>query len=424
MAINANPVRGTRDFLPKEMRLREAMQSIILDVYRDAGFQRIQTPILEDIERLNKSEGGENLSLIFKILKRGEKLDLTKPDLTENDVADSGLRYDLTMPLSRYYAAHRADLRSPFKVIQIDRVYRAERPQKGRYREFFQCDIDIIGDPSNRAEIELIHTTAKALSALGFTDFTVRINDRRLLTGLITSSGFAPEAVGSVCITFDKLDKIGADGVREELLAKGYDPAVVETFTDKLLGGGIGDLASAGALSGCPEAAESVRTIMDAVEALAEGRFRIEYDPSLVRGMGYYTGTIFEIASPKFSSSIAGGGRYDRMVGKFLGEDVPAVGFSIGFERISDILSAMAEAGEPLPFELGKPRLALLYDADGEFAAVLREAEALRAEGYEVTTVPRAKKLGKQFAALFRDGFTAYHICGEEGIKELIANAQ
>ncbi|MBR5741163.1 MAG: ATP phosphoribosyltransferase regulatory subunit, partial [Firmicutes bacterium] len=292
MAINANPVRGTRDFLPKEMRLREAMQSVILDVYKDAGFQRIQTPILEDIERLNKSEGGENLSLIFKILKRGEKLDLTKPGLTENDVADAGLRYDLTMPLSRYYAAHRAELRTPFKVIQLDRVYRAERPQKGRYREFFQCDIDIIGDPSNRAETELIHTTAKALSALGFDDFTVRINDRRLLTGLITSSGFTPEAVPSVCIIFDKLDKIGADGVREELLAKGYDPAVVASFMEKLLAGdangGIRDLKTAGELAGCPGAAESVAEIMVSVKALAGERFRIEYDPSLVRGMGYY----------------------------------------------------------------------------------------------------------------------------------------
>ncbi len=423
MAINANPVRGTRDFLPKEMRLREAMQAIILDIYQNAGFQRIQTPILEDIERLNKSDGGENLSLIFKILKRGEKLDLTKPDLTENDIADAGLRYDLTMPLSRYYAAHRAELRSPFKVIQLDRVYRAERPQKGRYREFFQCDIDIIGDPSNRAETELIHTTAKALSALGFDDFTVRINDRRLLTGLILSSGFTAGEVPSVCIIFDKLDKIGADGVREELLAKGFDPVACAAFMDRLLAGdgagGIRDLAAVGALSGCPEAAESVRTIMTAVETLAEGRFRIEYDPSLVRGMGYYTGTIFEIASPKFNSSIAGGGRYDKMVGKFLGEDVPAVGFSIGFERISDILTAALEAGEPLPFGLGKPRLALLYDAEGDFAAVLREAEALRSEGYEVTTAVRAKKLGKQFAALARDGFAAYHIIGEEGIKEL-----
>ncbi|MBE6036254.1 MAG: histidine--tRNA ligase [Clostridiales bacterium] len=413
MTISANPVRGTRDYLPKEMRLREAMQNIILNVYQEAGFQRIHTPILEDIERLDKSDGGENLNLIFKILKRGQKLDLTKENLTENDLADAGLRFDLTMPLSRYYANNRAELRMPFKVIQIDQVFRAERPQKGRLREFFQCDIDIIGDESSRAETELIHTTAKALKALGFTDFTVRINDRRILTGLILTAGFQPEDVGSVCITFDKLDKIGAEGVKKELLEKGYPENVVEKFAGSLLAGGISDLSAAGELCGNPEAAAGLAAIMDRAKTLAAGSYNVEYDPSLVRGMGYYTGTIFEIASPKFKSSIAGGGRYDKMIGKYLGEDIPAVGFSIGFERIFEILSE----SEEIPFALGKDRLALLYNAEDDFIEVIKKAEELRAEGYAVATMVKAKKLGKQFTNLEKDGFLGAHILGEEGIK-------
>ena len=413
MTISANPVRGTRDYLPKEMRLREAMQNIILNVYQEAGFQRIHTPILEDIERLDKSDGGENLNLIFKILKRGQKLDLTKENLTENDLADAGLRFDLTMPLSRYFANNRAELRMPFKVIQIDQVFRAERPQKGRLREFFQCDIDIIGDETSRAETELIHTTAKALKALGFTDFTVRINDRRILTGLILTAGFQPEDVGSVCITFDKLDKIGAEGVQKELLEKGYPEAVVEKFAASLLAGGISDLSAAGELCGNPEAAEGLAAIMDRAKTLAAGSYNVEYDPSLVRGMGYYTGTIFEIASPKFKSSIAGGGRYDKMIGKYLGEDIPAVGFSIGFERIFEILSE----SEDIPFALGKDRLALLYNAEDDFIEVIQKAEELRAEGYAVATMVKAKKLGKQFTNLEKDGFFGAHILGEEGIK-------
>lgn len=409
MAANTNPVRGTRDFLYQEVLLRDYVQGVILDTYRECGFTRIATPALENIELLDKSDGGENLSLIFKILKRGQKLDLSKPDLRESDLTDIGLRYDLTLPLSRYFANNRAKLREPFKVIQIDKVYRAERPQKGRMREFFQCDIDILGDKSMEAEIELIYVTAKALRKLGFDDFTVRVNDRRILTDMIVAAGFAPEQAPSVCITFDKLDKIGPDGVRQELLEKGFSGETVSRFCDVALG--EGDLLEA-AERFCTDK-EVVQNLKDAMEKsrlLAGGAYKVVYDKSLVRGMGYYTGMVFEIASDKFAASIAGGGRYDKMVGKLCGDDVPAVGFSIGFERILEILT---QSGFQPPKT--KPRVALLYErGQDDFLAVLRRAEEIRAGGSQVAVIAKGKKLGKQLDALKEEGFDSRMIFGRD----------
>lgn len=413
MTLNANPVRGTRDFLPAEMRIRDAMQAIILRSYTNNGYQRIHTPMLEDIERLDKSDGGENLNMIFKILKRGQKLDLAKEGLEENDLTDMGLRFDLTLPLTRYYANNRNELRTPFKVIQIGEVFRAERPQKGRLREFYQCDIDIIGDSSRDAEIELIYTTAKTLQALGFADFVVRINDRQILFDIIESAGFAKEDVLSVCITFDKLDKIGSEGVEAELTEKGFPVAAVTKFMEILAADSFSTLEQVEQYCSDKSVIAELRRVIDSVEALAGGAYRIEYDKSLVRGMGYYTGTIFEIASSKFSGSIAGGGRYDKMVGNFLGEDIPAVGFSIGFERISEILLN----SEEIAFNTGGQRIALLYGAEDDFVAVVRRADALRAEGYDVCTVAKGKKVGKQLGALERDGFNGCCFFGEEELK-------
>lgn len=398
MKMNALPVRGTKDFLPQEMEVRDYIRSEIENTYKSYGFQKINTPIMEDIERLNKSDGGENLSMIFKLLKRGQKLDLSKADLSEDDLVDSGLRYDLTMPLSRYFANNRQFLNMPFKAIQIDKVFRAERPQKGRFREFYQCDIDIIGDSSINAEMELIAATTSALKAIGFSGFTVRINDRRILSDMIVSAGFGADDVASVSISFDKLDKVGLDGVKAELLEKGYDAAVVEKFM-AILAEAEGDALSAAAkFCANAEVVENVKKVLDFANAISEGEFNAVYDKSLVRGMGYYTGMVFEIVSPKFGSSVAGGGRYDNMVGKFLGESVPAVGFSIGFERITSIL---AEEGYVPPI---KQKVVLAYNGEDDFASVVAKTKALQNDGYIVTMLKRSKKFGKQLDALIAGG--------------------
>jgi len=398
MKMNAQPVRGTKDFLPKEMEIRDYIRHEIEETYKSYGFQKINTPIMEDIERLNKSDGGENLSMIFKLLKRGQKLDLSLPNLSEDDLVDSGLRYDLTMPLSRYFANNRQFLNLPFKAIQIDKVFRAERPQKGRFREFYQCDIDIIGDNSINAEMELIAATTSALKAIGFKDFTLRINDRRILTDMIIAAGFKAEEVASVCISFDKLDKVGLDGVKGELLEKGYDATVVEKFMAILSEAETDALTAAEKFCTNAEVVENIKKVLNFANAISGGEFQAVYDKSLVRGMGYYTGQVFEIVSPKFGSSVAGGGRYDNMVGKFLGESVPAVGFSIGFERITTIL---AEEGYQPPL---KEKVILAYNGEDDFADVVNKARELQAKGYLVTALKRSKKFGKQVDALVASG--------------------
>ena len=398
MKMNAQPVRGTKDFLPKEMEIRDFIRSQIEDTYKSFGFNKISTPIMEDIERLNKSDGGENLSMIFKLLKRGQKLDLSQPDLSEDDLVDSGLRYDLTMPLSRYFANNRQFLMQPFKAIQIDKVFRAERPQKGRFREFYQCDIDIIGDASVQAEMELIAASTSALNAIGFSDFTLRINDRRILTDMIKAAGFNQDEVGSVCISFDKLDKVGMDGVKTELLEKGYHPEVVEKFMGILNEAETDALKAAEKFSSDVTVVDNLRKVIDFANRISEGKFNAVYDKSLVRGMGYYTGMVFEIVSPKFGSSVAGGGRYDEMIGKFLGESVPAVGFSIGFERICSIL---LEEGFVPPL---KEKAVLAYNQDDDFALVALKARELQEKGYMVTMLKRSKKFGKQLDLLIADG--------------------
>ncbi len=420
MGISVQPVRGTRDYLPEEVRVRDAIKATILRSYENNGFSKIQTPMLEDIERLDKSEGGENLNMIFRILKRGQKLDLNKEGLTEKDLVDSGLRFDLTLPLSRYFANNRAQLRVPFKVIQIGQVFRAERPQKGRLRQFYQCDIDIIGDASPEAEIELIHTTAKTLLELGFDDFTVRINDRRILFDMIEFAGFPSEDVLSVCITFDKLDKIGLDGVREELVEKGFAATTIDRFieaitTDQALG-----VSAMTDYCADQSVIEQLKYIIGSIEELGRGKYHIEYEKSLVRGMGYYTGTIFEVVSPRFNSSIAGGGRYDKMIGKLIGEDIPAVGFSIGFERIAEIMLN----SEDMKFKFPEKRLALLYQKEDSFVQVLQKADALRAEGYDVCTLVKGKKPGKQLASLAAEGYGFALIFGQDEIKDLTAQEQ
>ena len=410
--MKISPVRGTNDYLPAEVLVRDYLQSTILETYRSCGFERITTPIIEDAENLDKSDGGENLNLIFKIMKRGEKFDEALASGDPKQFADMGLRYDLTLPLTRYYANNRAKLPNPFKVIQIDRVYRAERPQKGRLREFVQCDIDIIGSSSYTAEVELISTTAKALLNIGFTNFRIRINDRRLLRSIITNAGFAEDACDSVCISLDKLDKVGAEGVAAELLEKGF----AQDCVDKLmvsLGKSPFTLDDAEALLGDLDCIRSLRRIMDAANALADGKFAVEYDMTLVRGQGYYTGTVFEIESPEFRGAIGGGGRYDNLIGKFLGESIPAVGFSIGFERIAAILLDGKYAMPSL-----RQKKAVIYTEEN-FPTALRRAESMRADGKtDVALVEAQKKLGKLFGRLEEAGFCSCVIeeTGEEKV--------
>ena len=410
--MKTQPLKGMRDLLPREQALRDYIQGKILETYRAAGFQRISTPILEDMENLDKSDGGDNLNLIFKVLKRGDKLAAALQKGEEKALSDMGLRYDLTLPLSRYYAANRNELPNPFKVIQTDRVYRAERPQKGRLREFVQCDIDILGDSSPNAEVELIDVTARALLAIGFTDFTVNVNDRRILRAMLEAMGFAPDTLDSVCISFDKLDKIGPDGVHGELVEKGFPQEAADRL-DAFLRAGDFSLEAVTAQLPDPSLTADLQYVLTTAEQAAAGRYQLAYAPSLVRGQGYYTGMVFEVTCPQFGGAVAGGGRYDNMVGKFIGQQVPAVGFSIGFERVCGIL---LEQGCDIPG--ARPRLALLYLKDADFAQVLAKAERLRAD-YDVTILAQAKKLGKQFGTLEAAGYNAVAFADNEDIKLL-----
>ena len=415
--MKTTPLKGMKDILPREQRIRDYVQGEILKTYRAAGFERISTPIMEDMENLDKSDGGDNLNLIFKVLKRGDKLEHALASGDEKQLSDMGLRYDLTLPLSRYYAANRNELPSPFKVIQTDRVYRAERPQKGRLREFVQCDIDILGDSSPNAEVELIDVTARALLKIGFTGFTVNINDRRILRAMLEKMGFAADQLDSVCISFDKMDKIGADGVKAELTEKGFAAEAVQALDDFLRAGDF-SLDTVAARVDDEALTADLRYVIAASEKVAGGRYGIAYAPSLVRGQGYYTGMVFEVTCPQFSGAVAGGGRYDNMVGKFIGQQVPAVGFSIGFERVCGIL---LEQGYQIPG--AKPKMALLYLKDADFAAVLAKAESLRAD-YDVTVLPQAKKLGKQFGTLEAAGYNAVAFADNDDVKLLGQKAE
>ena len=403
MKINA--LKGMKDILPAEQRMRDYVQGKILQTYREAGFERISTPMLEDAENLDKSDGGENLNLIFKVLKRGDKLDsaLSTNPVEEKSLSDMGLRYDLTLPLTRFYAANRNELQTPFKVIQTDRVFRAERPQKGRSREFVQCDIDILGDNSPNAEVELIDVTARALMNIGFTDFYINVNDRRILRNMLESMGFAPDTLDSVCISFDKLDKIGSDGVAAELTEKQFPQNAVKALKD-FLAASSDEISLESVVAKCsdPSVANDLKYIIETATEVAGGKYKIKYCPSLVRGQGYYTGAVFEIATPLFGGAVGGGGRYDNLIGKFIGQQVPAVGFSIGFERICSIL---LEKNYKIPDE--REKCAFLYDDSVPFAEIMKSAEALRKD-YNVAIIKRAKKPGPQYDMLEKQGYTKF----------------
>ncbi len=410
--MKASTVKGMNDYLPKEVRMRQHLQDVIVNTYQSCGFERIMTPIIEDIDNLDKSEGGDNLNLIFKIMKRGDKLEKAIAQEKYDEIADMGLRYDLTLPLSRYYANNKDKLMTPMKCIQVDRVYRAERPQKGRLREFIQCDIDIIGTTSYTAEVELMNTTAKALLNIGLKNFKIKVNDRQLLRSILMTAGFEEAQLDSVCITFDKLDKIGVEGVKAELEEKGFAGEAIANLC-KALEVKPFTIEAARELCQDTECIDRMEKIIAAAKKFADGRYQVEYEMSLVRGQGYYTGTVFEIESLDFKGAVAGGGRYDNLIGKFLNESVPAVGFSIGFERIFSILTEM---GYQIPDQ--KKRVAVLFD-EHDFMAAAEKAEELRAE-YDVAMFVKPKKVGKYLDKLKDQGYDAFWNYGQsEELKEL-----
>lgn len=396
------PLKGMNDFVPRDAAIRDYMISKISEVYKSFGYERIYTPAIEDIENIDNKEGGENQKLIFKILKRGEKLDKALENDEFNKLSDMGLRYDLTLPLTRFYANNRANLPLIGKFIQIDRVYRAERPQRGRDREFYQCDIDVIGNKSINAEIELITATGRALLTLPIGEFSIRINHRQILRASLLKMGFNESDLDEVCISLDKLDKINADGVKNELLAKGYNETAINNLISFI--SSEVTLNKVEELLGDNSDLADLKYVINGASELAQGNYKIIYDFTLVRGQGYYTGCVFEIASIKFGGTIGGGGRYDNLIGKFIGESVPAVGFSIGFERIYAILK---DSNFKIP---NQNKLAIIYKND--YVTAMKFADSYR-ENYQVSLFEFPKKMGKLLNRIELEGYKAYIIYDE-----------
>ena len=404
--------KGMRDILPREAEIREYLLNKMKKTYASFGFSQIETPCVEHIENLTSKQGGDNEKLIFKILKRGEKLSDAAEGLNVDELVDSGLRYDLTVPLSRYYSNNAANLSLPFKAMQIGPVWRADRPQKGRFRQFVQCDIDIFGDATNSAEIELITATSTYLESIGIGGVTIMINDRRILAGMARAAGFDEAVFAQVFITLDKYDKIGESGIEKELLELGYDSACVAKYMEifrgamaaenrfEYLEAALGENVEVGVIANLGE-------IVDAVATISGGRFNLDFDPTLVRGMGYYTGVIFEIKSEDFKgSSIGGGGRYDKMIGNFTGQNTPACGFSIGFERI---VAALVEKNFK-PSEATE-KTAVLYDkrmSTQDFALMQKAAMAARENGKIVLVQKMNKNVGFQKQKLEAEGYSRF----------------
>ena len=410
MALAKKPVNGMKDILPEEMKIRDYVQGIIKETYRSFGFTPIETPCMENIGNLSSKQGGENEKLIFKVLKRGEKLKLEEAK-EEADVVDFGMRYDLTVPLARFYSNNANDLPSPFKALQMGNVWRADRPQRGRYRQFMQCDIDILGEPSNLAEIELILATTTTIGRIGFENFEIHINERRILKAMALYSGFPEESFDIVCIILDKMDKIGKDGVAEELEKEGFSKESIEKYLSlfdgveqaenglKYLADTLADFLEDGVY-------ENLQEIITAVEATKTAKFDLIFDPTLVRGMGYYTGTIFEIVMPQLGAACGGGGRYDKMIGRFTGNDVPACGFSIGFERIVLLLM---ESNFKIPTEPEKKAYLIEkgYPAD-KLVDVISNAQAERKAGKQILVVRMNKNKKFQKEKLTAEGYEEF----------------
>ena len=421
MSLKKKPVTGMKDMLPKEMEIRDYVIQMIKDTYKTFGFTSMETPCVEHIENLCSKQGGDNEKLIFKILKRGEKLKIDEAK-EEADLVDGGLRYDLTVPLARYYANHANELPSPFKALQIGNVWRADRPQRGRFRQFMQCDIDILGEPGNLAEIELILATTTMLGKMDFHNFTVNINDRNILKAMAAYSGFKEEDFDEVFIILDKMDKIGAEGVGAELQEMGYTKENVDTYLglfDEISPDVEGIRFCRKKLAGFldEKVADSMETIISCVESAKEADFKVKFNPTLVRGQSYYTGTIFEVTMDEFGGAVAGGGRYDKMIGKFTGQDTPACGFSIGFERIVMLL---LENGYEIPSKRQKKAYLLEKGMHQEgILKVLAMAKEDRANGKQVLIANMKKNKKFQKDQLIADGYEDITDCYKDSVMEL-----
>ena len=399
-----------KDILPKEMAIRNYVMNMIRETYGTFGFSAIETPCVEHIENLCSKQGGENEKLIFKIMKRGEKLKLDTAK-TENDLTDSGLRYDLTVPLSRYYSNNVNELPAPFKALQMGNVWRADRPQRGRFRQFMQCDIDILGEPTYLAEIELVLATTTLLGKLDFHNFIIRINDRRILKAMAQYSGFPAESFDTVFIILDKMDKIGIEGVAEELEKEGFAKESIDTYLGlfreitndvegvRYIKEKLSDVLEAGI-------AEDLETIINTVESVKTADFKMSFDPTLVRGMSYYTGPIFEISMDEFGGSVGGGGRYDEMIGKFTGNNTCACGFSIGFERIVMLL---LERGYEIPTKNGKKAYLIEKNMPADkLLNILKQATEERSAGTQINISIMKKNKKFQKDQLAADGYTEF----------------
>ena len=397
MALSKKPVNGMKDILPAEMEIRDYVTNVIKDTYRSFGFTPIETPCMENIANLSNKQGGENEKLIFKVMKRGEKLDLENAK-EEADIVDFGMRYDLTVPLSRFYSNNANNLPSPFKALQMGSVWRADRPQRGRYRQFTQCDIDILGEPSNLAEIELITATTTTIGRLGFKNFEIRINERRILKAMAAYSGFAEEDYDSVFITLDKMDKIGVEGVSEELAKNGYPQESIDKYLNLFA-----------LLQDKKDVAEGVELLKNTLgeyldEEVVTNMTEIATAVNATKGAEF--NLVFESAMPELGAACGGGGRYDKMIGKFTGNDVPACGFSIGFERI---ILLLMESGFKIP-ESPKKVAYLVekkYPAD-KLVDVMKQASEARANGQQVLVVRMNKNKKFQKEQLEKDGYEEF----------------
>ena len=403
MKFNTAPVRGTVEYLPSEMDVRTYAEQVILQTYKQNGFLQIKTPILENLELLTNGDSGDNQKLMFKTIKRGDKLDLTKPNLSEKDIVEEGLRYDLTVPLVRFFANNKEKLPVPFKAIQIDESFRAERPQKGRIRQFTQCDIDILGDSTPMAEIELLYAYMCTYKNLGFNKVSIKVNDRRVLNEIIVLSGFKADDVIDICVSLDKFDKIGTAGVQEELVSKGYDAQNVEKLIKifenlKASSSNEENFEKLEKIGVSKEVVDSLKLIINTVLGFKVEGIKVVYDVTIIRGQGYYTGTVFEVYDEDFGRAIGGGGRYDKMIEKFLGAPVPAVGCSVG---LYSVVMLMLERG----FVAGGKKLALVFDKNNSYEQIMQAKVKLMNDGFEVSIFPFPKNFNNFAEKLKLNGY-------------------
>lgn len=409
------PVKGCLDYLPKEMELRQQVIEKILKTYKNNGFLQIKTPILENLENLTSGDSGDNTKMMFKTIKRGAKLNLNKENLTENDLTEEGLRYDLTVPLARLFTKNRNDLPFPFKSIQIDDSFRAEKPQEGRNRQFTQCDVDIWGEESILGEVEIITTTMETYKNIGLPNVLCRISNRKILTNIVLNSGFNSEDLNDVCIIVDKLEKIGVDGCKKELLAKGFSESAIENLTSAL-----NDIENNG-IDAClnysvSEAdVEEMKNLIETIKQFMPNGYNIKFDISIVRGQGYYTGYVYEMFcyDSGYKGAIGGGGRYDKMYEKFTGNSLPAVGYGLGLDSVLLVLSKL---GKEDLYKTNK--LALVYSENDDIVTIMKRKNELK-NNYDVAIFPYPKNFKEFMRKLKLNGFNYLTKTSKDSIDEI-----